>query len=643
MSNIFIPAGVRDKAMRDTLVAIVRELDKTGGVTTSENDPDQYTPGADGDLIYSESSTSIWLFSSDTNNWVLVSGISTAQAAEGYTGTAEFTGTLYYQTIQSAQPNAPTAATWSIANSDFTSITPSSVWSHTQPAVSITDTTFREWSTNYTVNLNTSTNPIGVSITFSTPTGAIQVTDDIESDNYAAGSAGWAIRRDDGYAEFGAAAIRGTLTANQIGAGTITANKLDVNDVISEIITAESISTVELDASKITAGSLSTDYIDVDSTLSLDNSGSGIIGGRDSRTDYTSTTGGFYLGRELRSNSVLGFEVSHTSINPSTTALEGIIHSDQEGLNVFNPSFSVGGTASGGITEYTTSQTVNLSLNETITVNLVGGGGAGGNGSYGPTSGGARSPSGGTTTVVFRTGSATGTIIKTITASGGLGGILGVNGGKGGTPGASSPYNSGAGGTGAGQEGQGGDASSANFGAAGGGGGGRDTTFGSDGDGGGGGSAGTLVTETFNTGTSTQNIYAIITVGTGGVAVNQSNTRTLGGDGAAGVVAINSLLGGITKTNFGNLLGFYEYLSPSPNTWYQNTSGFGQWVSAHLTNGAMTFQINTSPNTSGNNYRDMFAPMYNLGQFWVPDNWYWKFTGGTPNNYYPNLNSRISF
>lgn len=231
MSNIFIPAGVRDKAMRDTLVAIVRELDNMGGINTSQNDPDQYTVGTDGDLIYSESSGSIWLFSSDTNNWVLVSGISTAQAAEGYTGTAEFTGTLYYQTIQSAQPNAPTAATWSIANSDFTSITPSGVWSHTQPAVNITDTAFREWSTNYTVNLNTSTNPIGVSITFSTPTGAIQVTDDIESDNYSAGSAGWAIRRDDGYAEFGSAAIRGTLTADQIGAGTINSTKLSAGSI----------------------------------------------------------------------------------------------------------------------------------------------------------------------------------------------------------------------------------------------------------------------------------------------------------------------------------------------------------------------------------------------------------------------------
>ena len=53
----------------------------------------------------------------------------------------------------------------------------------------------------------------------------------IESDNYSAGSAGWAIRRDDGYAEFGSAAIRGTLTADQIGAGTINSTKLSAGSI----------------------------------------------------------------------------------------------------------------------------------------------------------------------------------------------------------------------------------------------------------------------------------------------------------------------------------------------------------------------------------------------------------------------------
>jgi len=222
MSNIFIPAGVRDKAMRDTLIAIVREIDKIQDITVKSTDPTASTPGKQGDVIYSESSNSIWIFSND-NNWELAAGVSDRQAAEGYKGDTRFTGTLYYQTVQSGNPGAPTSAIWSVPNDTFLSITPSGVWSHEQPSVSITDTSVREWSTNYTVVLDPSTDPISATITFTTPVGAIQVTDDIESDNYVPNTSGWSIRRDDGYAEFGAAAIRGTLTANQIGVSTLSA------------------------------------------------------------------------------------------------------------------------------------------------------------------------------------------------------------------------------------------------------------------------------------------------------------------------------------------------------------------------------------------------------------------------------------
>ena len=233
MSNIFIPAGVRDKAMRDTLISIVREMNKLGdaaNIKLYDQDPGPSTAGTAGDIIYSESSNSIWVFSND-NNWVLTAGISDSQASQGYTGTKKFTGTLYYQSVQSSNPGAPTAATWSIPNNDFLSITPSGVWSHTQPPVTITDTSVREWHTNYTVTLDTSVDPITSTVTFSYPEGAIQVTDDIESDNYSPGSSGWAIRRDDGYAEFGAAAIRGQLTGNQIAANAITASKINVSSL----------------------------------------------------------------------------------------------------------------------------------------------------------------------------------------------------------------------------------------------------------------------------------------------------------------------------------------------------------------------------------------------------------------------------
>jgi hypothetical protein len=231
MSNIFIPAGVRDKAMRDTLIAIVRELGNVSGrVSVVTEDPVADTSGVKGDVIYAESSGSIWVFSNDSN-WVLVAGISTVQAAEGYTGDSRFTGTLYYQTIQSAQPSAPSAATWSIPNNDFSSISPAGDWSLTQPPVTVTDTSFREWSTNYTVVLDTTTTPISSSIVFTTPTGAIQITDDLESDNYTPGTSGWTINRNTGNAEFGSASIRGTLTAAQIGAGTINADKLSAASI----------------------------------------------------------------------------------------------------------------------------------------------------------------------------------------------------------------------------------------------------------------------------------------------------------------------------------------------------------------------------------------------------------------------------
>jgi len=247
MAKVFIPAGVRDKATRDTLIAVVRELERAGGgLTVKASDPDEYTPGAVGSLIYSEASDSIWTFD-QSRNWVLVAGVSTRQVAEGYTGTSTFTGLLFYSDVQTANPGAPSAATWSLANDTFASITPANKWSTTQPAVNVTDSTVREWTTEYNVTINPDTTPISVSILFSTPTGAIQITDNLESDNYVAGSAGWAIRRDTGFAEFGTAAIRGQLTAGSIATGAITSGKIDVG----------TLSAITANMGAITAGSIS--------------------------------------------------------------------------------------------------------------------------------------------------------------------------------------------------------------------------------------------------------------------------------------------------------------------------------------------------------------------------------------------------
>ena len=59
----------------------------------------------------------------------------------------------------------------------------------------------------------------GATVTFVNPTGSLTLGTDIQSDNFVAGTSGWRIQRDTGDAEFGAATIRGTLTANQIQLG----------------------------------------------------------------------------------------------------------------------------------------------------------------------------------------------------------------------------------------------------------------------------------------------------------------------------------------------------------------------------------------------------------------------------------------
>jgi len=64
MANVFIPAGIRDKAIRDTLIAIVRQLGNptNANVQISAEPPNTYDAGTVGDIIYASSDSSIWIF-----------------------------------------------------------------------------------------------------------------------------------------------------------------------------------------------------------------------------------------------------------------------------------------------------------------------------------------------------------------------------------------------------------------------------------------------------------------------------------------------------------------------------------------------------------------------------------------------------
>ena len=122
-----------------------------------------------------------------------------------------YTGVVYYQTLQATAPSTPSATSFNETTLTFGGLT--SGWATTQPFVDATSTTVKEWSSKYKVEFDIDDN---VTITFTIPDGAFQITDDIESDNYSAGSTGWRIERDTGFAEFGSAAIRDTLSVGQI-------------------------------------------------------------------------------------------------------------------------------------------------------------------------------------------------------------------------------------------------------------------------------------------------------------------------------------------------------------------------------------------------------------------------------------------
>jgi hypothetical protein len=165
-------------------------------------------------------------FSTGANGTVLADP---AAGVAGSDGDTVISGRVYYQLLEpdADAPSTPSATSYSVSTASFTGLTTD--WALTQPQIDITDTNLKEWSSAFTVTIDGSDST--QTIVFTTPTGAIQVADNIESDNYNGGgdaqnqgTQGWHINRDTGYAEFGSAAIRGTLTVGQVP--DLTASKI---------------------------------------------------------------------------------------------------------------------------------------------------------------------------------------------------------------------------------------------------------------------------------------------------------------------------------------------------------------------------------------------------------------------------------
>jgi len=322
------------------------------------------------------------------------------------------------------------------------------------------------------------------------------------------------------------------------------------NLVVDGTITADKISVPKLEAIAATLGDVT-----IEDTLRLEAGGAGFLGGRSSNSAYAED--GFFIARTDKGGGNKGYEVSATSVysDAGTDRISGIIAKDTQQLSLFNPLFFKGGTTSGGtssITPASNNAYANLGTIDEVTITVYGGGGAGG---FGKANGGSSgtNTAGGTTTVRLRRGSTTGTIIQTITASGGTGGTNanGVGTGSGGT-GQSSDF--GAGGAGGSRNSAGSSAPSTSYGAGGGGGGGDASSwFDSSGQAGGGGLAGQVVTQTVDLSAETVDTYIVVEAfGSGGTA-SVSGGDYIGGNGAAGAVKYSSILGGTTQYQLSDL------------------------------------------------------------------------------------------
>ena len=118
-----------------------------------------------------------------------------------------YTGKVYYQTLQASSPSTPSASSFNESTLTFSGLT--SGWDETQPRVDATSTTVKEWSSKYKVEYDADDNE---TITFATPDGAFQFTDNIESDNFVSGSAGFRFERDTGDIEVNNGLFRGDVT-----------------------------------------------------------------------------------------------------------------------------------------------------------------------------------------------------------------------------------------------------------------------------------------------------------------------------------------------------------------------------------------------------------------------------------------------
>lgn len=191
------------------------------------------------------------------------------------------TGVVYYTEPQAATPSKPTATDFSFTTFVMTfgnmESGAANKWQQQPFAYDVTDTLKKQYTCEYIAEKHPGSNT--ATVTFSSPRGYVGVADDLQSNNYQAGQDGWKIKRDNGFAEFGSAVIRGTLAIGQIpaaaqnsnisiasngtlnGAGGGSVSASGIGAVTPGELSASGPSGTVINGDRITTGTLSVDRI----------------------------------------------------------------------------------------------------------------------------------------------------------------------------------------------------------------------------------------------------------------------------------------------------------------------------------------------------------------------------------------------
>ena len=278
--------------------------------------------------------------------------------ADGVDGDRTYTGTVYYSELRSTSPGLPSESgvTFNESTGQFEGGTFSNTpgWRHTQPQVDITDTSIQEWSAQYRVAVSgdlsfPQTSVSGSSFSFSNISGAIQVTANLESDNFVAGSSGWQIQRDSGDAEFNDVTVRGDIKISNTGSFLDTTDGGGNGAIVGTSGTSSSVGYFRHDS--------------VNPTVRVGNSGTGdVIRVSANIGNFGSGSGnGLFITNQGGAGST-GIDVRNTAISGGHAQIA--LSSADGGYGIFIPSTSADGglDASGG--GWTTFTGVHISMME---------------------------------------------------------------------------------------------------------------------------------------------------------------------------------------------------------------------------------------------------------------------------------------